>query len=147
MTGNGNDRYIDSGDQCAYKYVVTVSSLGDHTKPVDWLLSYLLCLRDAIARGVPVRQLNGVDLLGLSRGHMALMACCETRRDQLHMRLSAEYRYFMAAGGASGKQMMRRWLLAFCEAWKRCHAHTGRRSCLQWLLWHAWTMPHCGAVM
>ena len=30
---------------------------------------------------------------------MALMACCESRPDHLHMRLSAEYRYFMAAGG------------------------------------------------
>ena len=99
LTGNGNDRCIDFGAGCTYKYVVTVSWQGDHTQPVEWLPSYLENLRDAISAQVPQGLLKGVDLLGLSRGHMALMACCESRRSDIHLRLAAQYRHFMAAGG------------------------------------------------
>lgn len=44
-------------------------------------------------------QLEGVDLLGLSRGHVALMTCCEVQKDKSHLQLARQYRHFMAAGG------------------------------------------------
>ena len=99
LTGNGNDRYTSMGDSCDYKYVISISWVGDHSKPVQWFTNYLLFLRQVIRDAVPSNQAEVVDILGLSRGHVALMACCEYREDNEHLDIGNAFRYFMAAGG------------------------------------------------
>ena len=99
LTGNSNERYIDLGSDSAYSYVITVSWSKDHSKAVPWMPLFWERMRDLIAEGLGDKRLLGVDLLGLSRGHVALLACCEYNVAGLHLRLGRQYRYFMAAGG------------------------------------------------
>lgn len=63
-----------------YNYVITISWDADHDKTVPSLPHYLQMLRSAIGASVPAVHLVAVDLLGLSRGHVALLNCCQVQQ-------------------------------------------------------------------
>ena len=94
LTGNGNDRYIHSS---AYDFVVTVTWDHNHETNPTWLRMYLLHLASAAAKCKG--GLGAIDVLGLSRGHCALMSCCQYSAQGFHIQLQSQFRHFMAAGG------------------------------------------------
>lgn len=80
-------------------YVITISWNADHATLIPSMPKYLLTLHDSMRAHFCRNQEAFVDLLGLSRGHVALMNCCQKDTDALHIRLAKCYRHFMAAGG------------------------------------------------
>ena len=98
LTGNGNDRWFPSVS--GYAYVMVVTWAGDHTSAQPaWMPAYLEQLRTAVAARIPPGCLEAIDVLGLSRGHCALMASCASTPNQINISLSKQFRHFMAAGG------------------------------------------------
>ena len=97
LTGNGNDRCFPSVS--GYAYVIVVTWAGTHADQHAWMPAYLAQLRDVVADRIPAGRLDAIDVLGLSRGHGVLMECCMTNRNQINVRLAAQFRHFMAAGG------------------------------------------------
>ena len=91
LTGDANDRHFPCG---SYDFVAAVGWGSDHTTNPDWLPAYLLRLADAASRYEG--GLGSIDVVGLSRGHQALMSCFGSRyRHELQHR----FRHFAAGGG------------------------------------------------
>ena len=99
LTGNGNDRYTKV---CGYDYIINVTWAANHESNPTWLPAYLLYMKRAI-----VCRFGGmchVDVLGLSRGHSALMYCCDKTSNNSYMQLATEFNYWMAAAGCVWQQ-------------------------------------------
>ncbi len=94
LTGNGNDRYIHSD---AYDFLLCVTWGSNHETNPEWLPPYLLKIADAAS--ACEGGLGAIDVLGISRGHCALMASCQCSPLKLHMHLAARYRHFLVGGG------------------------------------------------
>ena len=94
LTGNANDRYIHSD---VYDFVVCVTWAHNHETDPDWLARYLVEI--ASAAKACEAGLTAIDVLGISRGHSALMASCKRTPEMLHLELADEFRYFLAGGG------------------------------------------------
>ena len=96
LTGNGNDRYLRSS---SYHYIIVVTWKGDHKKAPYFLPEYLLALKEGVSSSFRNSRLVGVDVLGLSRGHCALMSCCKQGNGMRHIELACAFRWFLGAGG------------------------------------------------
>ena len=94
LTGNGNDRYIRSD---VYDFVLCVTWGNNHETNPGWLPRYLLQI--ATAANNHEGGLEAIDVLGISRGHCALMACCEASQTHVHLHLANQFRNFFAGGG------------------------------------------------
>ena len=94
LTGNGNDRYIHSD---AYDFLLCVTWGKSHETNPGWLPGYLLQI--ATAANNHEGGLEAIDVLGISRGHCALMACCEANQTHVHLRLAEQFRHFLVGGG------------------------------------------------
>ena len=96
LTGNGNDRYLRSS---GYQYVITVTWGGDHKNIPHCLPDYLLAVKEALSVSFAGPKRVEVDVLGLSRGHCALMSCCKLGKGTKHIELACAFRSFIGAGG------------------------------------------------
>ena len=80
-------------------FIINITWAPNHRGNPTWLPLYLLTMKRAIADAC-VDPCH-VDVLGLSRGHCALMYCCSTG---LHAHLVKEFRWFMVAAGCIWQQ-------------------------------------------
>ena len=99
LTGNGNERYTKVR---GYDYIINATWAANHESNPTWLPAYLLYMKRAI-----VCRFGGmchVDVLGLSRGHSALMYCCDKTSNNSYMQLATEFNYWMAAAGCVWQQ-------------------------------------------
>lgn len=102
LTGNSNDRFIDMTN---YDFVVCVTWSTDHKKTTRWLPLLLGQLIHA-AQSTWQEKVN-LDVLGLPRGHCALMNVFEYKareEDAWYLHLADGYRHLVGAGGCIYRQ-------------------------------------------
>ena len=59
----------------------------------------ILALKEAVSASFSGRKHVEVDVLGLCRGHCALMSCCRQGNGSKHIELAHAFRFFFGAGG------------------------------------------------
>ena len=69
----------------------------NHETNPDWLPSYLLAIEEAANKYEG--GLERIDVLGISRGHSALMASCQKTTSNLHIGLAARFNHLLVGWG------------------------------------------------
>jgi len=105
LTGDSNDRWVKFEN---YHFVVIVMWSTDHRHTTRWLLELLIKLHGKMMKQWGEGEFH-YDLLGLSRGHCALMNAFEvgipfTSNQRTRLQILTQIRYMIGAGGCIFRQ-------------------------------------------
>jgi len=105
LTGDSNDRWVKFEN---YHFVVIVMWSTEHRHTTRWLLELLIKLHGKMVKQWGEDEFH-YDLLGLSRGHCALMNAFEVRmpftvQERVRLQILTQIRYMIGAGGCIFRQ-------------------------------------------